>query len=667
LVPTTNNPARAKIDFNGDGKSDLLFRDADGTVAVWLMDGLTRAGGAVIGVVPTSWSVLDAHADYNGDGKSDILWRDADGTVAIWQMDGLAIAAGALPGVVPTSWSMQDGNGDYNGDGKSDILFRNTSGELVIWQMDGLAIAAGALVGEMPTSWTMLDGHGDFSGDGKSDLLWRDTSGELAIWQMNGLTKAGSASLGVLSTSWSVQDVDRDVASPASLASMASFAADPGPTLDAGAQAGDGSPDQFRLFRDGAELKVELNGAPLFAAAYDSVAGLTITGSTDDDTLTLDLSGGNPIPGSGLLYDGAGPGDFDVLNITGATGGSLVYTSSGVSSGTIDVGGSLISFINLEPIYDDVVLAERVFVFGPEADTIHVDVGATRTVVSSPFSELVDFVNPTGTVTILTGAGDYNIVVTGNPAYELLIGAAGGGNIRVTSAVAVGAVITGTDGADTIDVGETGDTVTFNVNGAVGSLSGGASVRVYALEGDDTITLHGLTLPVTVDAGPGNDVVDASGVTAASVMLLGGAGDDQLTGGSGNDWLVGGAGDDVLCGGPGNDLFKHVGGKPALFSVDGVNIGLGGASDRHQSDVRLGGGDWVIGERKGKGAGTVAKTSDHKAAHELAGAKAHYSVNWNDTFAGLAAPFGGAGSSRGGGKPNLAEFDHQNSRKNAPR
>ncbi len=202
----TNNPARAKIDFNGDSKSDLLWRDADGTLAIWQMDGLTIAGGASLGVVPTSWSVLDGHGDYNGDGKSDILWRDADGTVVIWQMDGLAIAAGASFGVVPTSWSVLDGHADYNGDGKSDLLWRDADGTVAIWQMDGLAIAGGASLGVVPTSWSMLDGHGDFNGDGKSDLLWRDADGTVAIWQMDGLAIAGGALLGVVPTSWSVLD-----------------------------------------------------------------------------------------------------------------------------------------------------------------------------------------------------------------------------------------------------------------------------------------------------------------------------------------------------------------------------------------------------------------------------------------------------------------------------
>ena len=413
----------------------------------------------------------------------------------------------------------------------------------------------------------MLDGHADFNGDGKSDLLWRDTSGELVIWQMNGLAVAGSDSLGVLPTSWIVQDVDRDVLYPSLIASVASFAAGPGPTLDAGVQADDGNPDHFRLYRDAAELKVELNGVYLYSAAFDSVTNLTITGSTDDDTLTVDLSGGNPIPVAGLLYDGAGPGDFDVLNIIGASGGSLVYTSSGASSGTIDVGGGLISYNNLEPIYDDVVLAERVFVFGPEAGTIHVDVGATRTVVSSPFSELVDFVNPTGTVTILTGAGDYNIVVTGNPAYELVIDSAGGNN-KVTSAVAVGAV-------------------NFD------------------------------------------DLADRW--------------DDR-----------------------GFDDFRHVAGKPALFSVNGVNFRLGGDGDRREGDVRHDIGDWLISEGRAKGASDArVKAADDRADHASDKSEAKSQVNWNDSFAGLAAPFSGAGNSRGTGKSNLAEFEQQKSTKNS--
>jgi Ca2+-binding RTX toxin-like protein len=60
--------------------------------------------------VPTNWDIIDAHGDYNGDGKSDILWRNsADGMVALWQMDGTQIGVGAVLSTVPTNWGIVDG------------------------------------------------------------------------------------------------------------------------------------------------------------------------------------------------------------------------------------------------------------------------------------------------------------------------------------------------------------------------------------------------------------------------------------------------------------------------------------------------------------------------------------------------------------------------------
>jgi Ca2+-binding RTX toxin-like protein len=61
---------------------------------------------------------------------------------------------------------------------------------------------------------------------------------------------------------------------------------------------------------------------------------------------------------------------------------------------------------------------------------------------------------------------------------------------------------------------------------------------------------------LTVNARAGDDVVDASGLSADAIQFAadGGDGDDVLTGGAGNDTLTGGAGDDVLNGGPGQDV-----------------------------------------------------------------------------------------------------------------
>jgi hypothetical protein len=63
------------------------------------MDGTTAMSvGAAGSFNPgPSWQIKGT-GDFNGDGKSDILWQGSDGTPAIWLMDGLsATNAGALP------------------------------------------------------------------------------------------------------------------------------------------------------------------------------------------------------------------------------------------------------------------------------------------------------------------------------------------------------------------------------------------------------------------------------------------------------------------------------------------------------------------------------------------------------------------------------------------
>jgi uncharacterized protein YbdZ (MbtH family) len=83
----------ATADFDGDGKNDILWRTDAGTLAVWEMDGThlktwdyLRSGDVQL-VVPANWHVARL-GDYDGDGKSDVLWHMDYGELAIWEMDG---------------------------------------------------------------------------------------------------------------------------------------------------------------------------------------------------------------------------------------------------------------------------------------------------------------------------------------------------------------------------------------------------------------------------------------------------------------------------------------------------------------------------------------------------------------------------------------------------
>jgi hypothetical protein len=188
-------------DFNGDGTYDLLWRDTSGDTSIWFMTGTQAFSSAPVGVIPTTWSVAGV-ADFNGDGKGDLLWRDSSGNTSVWLMNGASVLSAGSLGNIPTTWSVA-GTGDFNGDGKADILWRDSSGNTSIWFMNGTSVSSSVGVGNIPTTWTVV-GTGDFNADGKTDIVWRDNSGNTSIWLMNGASVLSSGSIGNVPTTWSV-------------------------------------------------------------------------------------------------------------------------------------------------------------------------------------------------------------------------------------------------------------------------------------------------------------------------------------------------------------------------------------------------------------------------------------------------------------------------------
>jgi Ca2+-binding RTX toxin-like protein len=118
-------------------------------------------------------------------------------------------------------------------------------------------------------------------------------------------------------------------------------------------------------------------------------------------------------------------------------------------------------------------------------------------------------------------------------------------------------VANATNGSDVVSV--TGAASTAQVGGLAARIS-----VTGAAAGSDRLTVSALA---------GDNVVDASVLSAASALLTaaGGDGDDVLIGGNGPDTLLGGAGDDVLIGGLGNDTLDGGTGNNVVIDGSGVN------------------------------------------------------------------------------------------------
>jgi len=146
-----------------------------------------------------------ARIDFNGDGQSDILWQNtATGERIVWLMDGTTFAGGASLGSVPVEWSIR-GSGDFNADGKSDILWQNTTtGDCYIWLMNGLNDGSSVYLATLPVEWKIA-GSGDFNSDGKSDIIWQNTvTGERSVWLMNGPNDGSPAYLTTVPVEWDI-------------------------------------------------------------------------------------------------------------------------------------------------------------------------------------------------------------------------------------------------------------------------------------------------------------------------------------------------------------------------------------------------------------------------------------------------------------------------------
>ena len=160
-------------DFNGDGVSDLLWRNViDGRNSIWRSaNGGTLQGVATI--ADQAWRVAGV-GDFNGDGVADILWRNGmTGANRIW-LSGNYLTTQNVASITSQAWQVV-GVGDFNNDNRSDVLWRNGStGQNGIWlsanYATGLAVAAIA-----DQAWQVA-GIGDFNGDGRSDILWRNHS-----------------------------------------------------------------------------------------------------------------------------------------------------------------------------------------------------------------------------------------------------------------------------------------------------------------------------------------------------------------------------------------------------------------------------------------------------------------------------------------------------------
>ena len=323
---------------------------------------------------------------------------------------------------------------------------------------------------------------------------------------------------------------------------------------------GSGNSDSLRIVRNGSAILTYLGATLVNTRTYSAVTSLVVNGGAGDDTFTIDLTSGNPIPSGGLTFNGGtNTGVGDQLVVTGGSTTTVTHSFTNNNDGTITLAGALAGTINytgLEPITDNVSAVNRIFTFTGGAETITVaDAAGAFTRIDSSLGEFVDFAAPTSSLTIITNGGDTatissfdtafntpsivlqdstaastfslgasniipdatSLTVTGNAVFNLA-----GFSETIDGLTGTGTV-NNSAGASTLTVGSAGSGSTFsgvisNTGGTLGLTKMGAGTLILTNAANTysgTTNVNAGTLAVTVNNGlgtaGGNTVVAATG------------------------------------------------------------------------------------------------------------------------------------------------------------
>lgn len=175
-------------DFTGDRKADIIARSSAGALYLYRGNGAGLiSGSSQIGNGWNGMNSLSVPGDFNGDRKADVIARDATGNLYAYLGTGAGLSGKMLIG---TGWNGMNAilSGDFNSDAKPDVISRDAAGNLWLYRNGTAALTARVLIGAGWNGMNSLAAPGDFNGDRKADVLARDASGALILYRGNGNT-----------------------------------------------------------------------------------------------------------------------------------------------------------------------------------------------------------------------------------------------------------------------------------------------------------------------------------------------------------------------------------------------------------------------------------------------------------------------------------------------
>ncbi|GAA3302724.1 VCBS repeat-containing protein [Dactylosporangium vinaceum] len=193
-VSLTVSAYKLRVDFNGDGNTDVAGIDANSDIKLYRGDGTGKLVGNDGYMWPAGglWNGFRhiVAADFNGDGRVDIAGIDANNDIKLYTGDGTGKLVGNGSYMWPTGglWGgfKKIFAGDFNNDGKVDIAGIDANSDLKYYTGDG----TGKLVGNGAPMWVsggLWAGFrhmeaADFNNDGRTDIAGIDANNDIKVY-----------------------------------------------------------------------------------------------------------------------------------------------------------------------------------------------------------------------------------------------------------------------------------------------------------------------------------------------------------------------------------------------------------------------------------------------------------------------------------------------------
>ncbi len=358
------------------------------------------------------------------------------------------------------------------------------------------------------------------------------------------------------------------------------------------------------------------SGQVLLRLKVNLLDQLQVNGAGLDDSLIVDLTGGNPLPFGGFAFVGNpddGSTDADSLSLSSGTAQSVSHSITTGVDGIVRVDGRVVSYTRIESLTDSTSASVREFRFGDANDSVVIANSGTSNdgmmSISRNGGTLIEFLVPTSTLAV-SDSGGASVVrfdsVDDLFASGITISTGSAGDLIDASIVDVAVTVDSGSGNDTILTGSGDDSV----------VSSDGDNRIFTLGGNDTVTVGAGA--DRVFAGDGNDVInpgagddrvfgdDGNDTVAGSDgrdfirggrdadVLNGGGGFDTLYGDHGDDTINGDNGNDTIYGGNGRDSIQGGAGNDRIFGDNGSDTISGGVGNDFLRGGR--GNDWLSGD-----------------------------------------------------------------------